>query len=345
VTAPGHGRSIAERWGEARTFLAAQNWAVLAKSQVNPRWVWRVIGAVVVFWAVILGALIARRAAVSRPTATIDRQLAEDTQQRKLTLEEGRRLFAAGRYEESLARFRKVLARSPNNHEARQYAQMAQTALDEQQVAARKKGEADRALQLGQAAFAQGNYEEARRQANQALALDGGSADAQKLREESAAKIEETAAAAARRKAVQARPTPQLARRAPASAPEIRASGAAASRAAGPSAAVTGNGMLRLLFHSPITEGNVMVAVNDQILLRRQFSFKRRESLFKTVKGTGTVDETIPVRSGPINVKVWLSGPEIPASILATTNGQMGGGETRVLHVEYAGGRLSAQVQ
>jgi hypothetical protein len=89
----------------------------------------------------------------------------------------------------------------------------------------------------------------------------------------------------------------------------------------------------------------VMVAVNDQILLRRQFSFKKRESIFKTVKGTGTVDESIPVQAGALSVKVWLSGPDIPSSILATTTGQMPGGQTRVLRVDYGGGRLTAQIQ
>jgi serine/threonine-protein kinase len=344
--APGTARgALARRWTDTLGFLRSRNWRALGKSEVNPQWVWRVIGAAVLFWAVILGALIARRVAVSRPTVPFDKQLAEETQQRKATLDEGRRLFAAGRYEDSLARFRKVLSRSPNNQEARQYAQMAETALEGQQAETRKRAEADRAFELARAAFAEGNYDEARRQADQTLALDGGRVDAQKLREEASARIEETAAVAARRKVASARPTPPS-RRAAASPAESRAAASTGTRApAASSGSVAGNGMLRLLFNSPITEGNVMVAVNDQILLRRQFSFKRRAGLFKTVKGTGTVDESIPVRSGPVNVKVWLSGPDIPASILATTNGQVGGGQTRVLRLDYAGGQLSAQIQ
>ncbi len=88
-----------------------------------------------------------------------------------------------------------------------------------------------------------------------------------------------------------------------------------------------------------------MVAVNDQILLRKQFSFKHKEGLFKTVKERGTVDESIPVKAGPASVKVWLSGPDIPSSLLATANAQVAGGDTRTLRVEYANGRLSARVQ
>src|SRR5262249_2531439 len=160
--------------------------------------------------------------------------------------------------------------------------------------------EADRAFELAQTAFGQGNYEEALRQADQVLALDAGRAEAQKLRDDSDAKIQaEKAAAAARRKPT-AKPAVQTARRAPAPGSEARAErGTAARPATAPaSAPASGNGTLRLLFNSPMSEGNVMVAVNDQILLRRQFNFKRRESIFKTVKGTGTVDEMIPVHSG-----------------------------------------------
>ena len=103
--------------------------------------------------------------------------------------------------------------------------------------------------------------------------------------------------------------------------------------------------MLRVLFDSPLSEGHVMVAVNDQILLRKQFSFKRKEGLFKTVKERGTVDESIPVKPGAANVKVWLSGPDIPSSLLATTNVQVAGGDTRTLRVEYSNGHLSARIQ
>jgi hypothetical protein len=103
--------------------------------------------------------------------------------------------------------------------------------------------------------------------------------------------------------------------------------------------------VLRLLFQSPISEGHVMVAVNDQILLRKPFSFTRKQGLFKTVKETGTVDVSIPVQTGALNVKVWLSGPDIPASTFATASTQMPAGGSRVLHLDYTGGHLSAQIQ
>lgn len=329
---------------KAQDFLRSQDWGKLRRSEVNPYWFWRVVAGLALLVVLIAGALLIQRAVVSRPTAPVDQALVAETEQRKQSLAQGKRLFNAGRYEESLGLFRKVLARSPNNQEARQYTQMAENAAQGRQDQARRQAQANQVLEAAQAAFGQGNYEEAQRRADEVLALDGGRVEAQRIREESSTKIAEasTAAAAAAKKKAAARPA-QVARKAPAPAPETRSDRGAAPTAA-PASAATG-GMLRLLFNSPISEGNVMVAVNDQILLRRQFSFKRRESIFKTVKETGTVDESIPVKSGPLAVKVWLSGPDIPASILATTNGQMPGGETRILRVDYSGGHLSARIQ
>ena len=80
-----------------------------------------------------------------------------------------------------------------------------------------------------------------------------------------------------------------------------------------------------------------MVAVNDQILLRHPFSFTRKQGLFKTIKETGTVDVSIPVQTGALNVKVWLSGPDIPASTFATASTQMPAGGSRVLRLDLLG--------
>ena len=57
------------------------------------------------------------------------------------------------------------------------------------------------------------------------------------------------------------------------------------------------------------------------------------------------MDVSIPVQSGALNVKVWLSGPEIPASTFATASTQMAAGGSRVLRVDYEGGHLAAHIQ
>ena len=317
-------------------------WKKLGRSEVNPVWVWKIVAAAVFFWAAVVAGLAFRRVIVSRPTAPFDAALAQETDQRKRSLKEAKTLFEAGRYEQSLALFRRVLARSPNNAEARQYAQRAERALRGRDERAHKTAEADKAFSLAQAAFSQGSYEEAKKRAEEVLALDAGRTQAQKLRDDAAEKI---ALAEAAKKKPGRPPAPAVARRAPASSSQARLERPAPQLTNAPAPAASATATLRLLFNSPISEGNLMVAVNDQILLRKQFVFKRRESIFKTVKETGTVDESIPVKTGALSVKVWLSGPDIPSSILATASGQTSGGETRILRVDYTGGRLSAKVQ
>ncbi len=336
--------SFATRWKERVASLSGQNWRELGKSQVNPRWVVRVLIIVVLFFGLILGALVARRAMVSRPSVPLDPALEQETKERRQTLEEGKKLFAAGKYDESLALFRRLLARSPNNAQARQYSQMAENALQGRQEQAKKSAEADTAFQQAQAAFALGDFAAAKKGADDVLALDGGRVDAQKLREDAAAKIADADAAAKKK----IKPTPVPRRVALAPSPDPRAARPAATQpvpAAVPAAPVSTTGMLRLLFESPVTEGNVMIAVNDQILLRKQFSFKHREGLFKTVRERGTLDESIPVHAGAASVKVWLSGPDIPTALLATTSAQITGGETKTLRLDYSNGRLAVRIQ
>jgi serine/threonine protein kinase len=327
----------------ARTVLTGTDWRALPHAEVNPVWFWRVtIAAAVLLWVLVPGAIVARRFVVSRPSVPLDRALEKEVREQRESLETGKKLFAAGRYEEGLVLFRRFLARSPGNREARQYAQMASSALQEREEAARKSAQAQKVLELAQTAFQRGDYAEAERGADQALALDGGRMEAQKLREDAAGKIAE--AEAAKRKESKAA-TSRSRRAAAVHTPVRRTEKAATIPTAAPAVNVEANPILRLLFHSPVSEGNVMVAVNDQILLRRPFSFKRKEGFFKTVSETGTVEAAIPLQPGPIAVKVWLSGPDIPASSFATVNAQVSGGQTRILRVQYSSGRLSAQIQ
>ena len=333
--------SLVQKLQEKAALLKGQDWRRVVRSEVNPAWFWRVVGIAVLVLVAIVGGLLWRRASVSRPTMPVDAALEKETRDRRGSLEEGKKLFADGKYEESLALFRRLLARSPNNAQARQYAQMAENALQGKQEQSRKTADADKAMQDAVAAFAAGNFDEAKKRADDTLAMDGGRVEAQQLREQAGAKIAE-ADAAARKKL---KPTAAPVRRAAVVPAKEAGPTTAALQPTAPPASVSTSGMLRLLFDSPLSEGHVMVAVNDQILLRKQFSFKRKEGLFKTVKERGTIDESIPVRAGAASVKVWLSGPDIPASVLATATAQVGGGETRTLRLDYANGRLSARVQ
>ena len=87
-----------------------------------------------------------------------------------------------------------------------------------------------------------------------------------------------------------------------------------------------------------------MVAVNDQIRLKLPFSFKRKVSIFKTVKETGTVTGTMAVDPGSVGIKVWLSGPDIPTAYKNLT-AAISAGDTRTMRLEYTGGQLNVRFQ
>jgi len=317
----------------------AQEWKKIAKAEVNPKWFWRVVVGVGALVLVIIGlfALFARSA--SRPSVTPDAALEQGVRESKQALEEGQKLFGEGKYAESLAKFRQVLARSPNNLEARKYAQMAENAVKSQQDEQSRQEQIATIAAAARTALDEGRTDEAKAKAEEALALDPANAQAQGVLTEADGKIAEAkvaAEAAARKKGV--RPTQVAKKKDAAPTPAASTRVAAAAPVQGPaSAPVPGNASVRLVFDSPINEGHVMVAVNDQILLRRPFSFKKSES--HSVLGSFTVP------SGPATIKAWLSGPDLPAAAFATTTAQVSGGEQRTLRLDFTGGKLAVQLQ
>ena len=312
------------------------------KAEINSRWFFSVAGGVLLFWVLALSPLFVYSLAVARPKEPVDAALEKETKEKRQSIAEAQKLFAAGQYERSLALCRTVLARSPNNQLARRFALMSENALAGRQQQADKAASAEKAMLAARAAFAQGNYEEAKRGADEVLSLDGGRVEAQQLRTDATTKIAEAeAAAAAKKKAVKtAAPVARRASTPTSVAMAQRQPSAPPAVAAAPSGPTT----LRLVFDSPISEGNLMVAVNDKIVLRQPFDF-RKGGLFKKVNATGTVDVALPIQAGALSVKAWLSGPDIPASLLAQTSAQISAGETKVLRLDYSNGRLSARVQ
>ncbi len=317
-----------------------QDWKKLAKAEVNPRWFWTVSLAVLALVLVLVGFFAVRARTAATPSVEQDATLEQEVKDRRQALEEGKRLFDAGKYEESLARFRQVLTRSPNNQEARQYAQMAENAVKGHQQEQARVQQAAQLVDGAKTALAEGRNEQARAKAEEILALDASNADALAIRDEADKKIAESrvAAEAARKKAAKTKEQ-QVAKSSPAGpaqpAGTAAASGAPAAQGPAP-AAVPGNATLRVAFVPPIPEGHIMVAVNDQILLRKPFSFKKGENR--------SVTASLTVASGTAAVKAWFSGPNMP-SVLATTSAQLNGGETRTLAIDYAGGRLNVKVQ
>ena len=333
---------MAER--AAQVLDKAREWVVQLRREVNPRWFMVTAGSWLLLMLVICGSIWVRARMAARPTVPPDTTLEQEIDERKQNLEEGKKLFNSGRYEESLALFRKVLARSPNNQRARQYAQMSENALQGRMEEARKSAEADKLLEAGRTAFAEGKFSEAKKRAEEALALDGGKIEAQRLRDDAATKVTELEAAAAadRRKkaekaAVAKKPTPV------AETVTVRRPTPAPVQVPARPAATTAT--VNLVFESPISEGTVMVAINDQIRLKLPFSFKKKVSIFKTVKETGTVTGTMTVDPGTVGIKVWLSGPDIPSTAYKNLTAQITAGETRTLRLDYAGDQLTIRLQ
>ena len=323
----------------ALAIARAREYARLLKAEVNPRWFFLTTGVWLCLVLVACLTIFVSSRIAARPTVVEDTTLARETEERKQALEEGRKLFNAGRYEESLAVFRRVLARSPNNQRARQYAQMSENAQQGRVEEARRSSEADRLLETGRTAFAEGKFADARQRAEEALALDGGKIEAQRLKEDASARLAELEAAAAARKKKAEKAVAKKA----ASAPEVVTVRRLSPVPAPAQPAVT-TATLHLVFESPMSEGTVMVAVNDQIRLKLPFSFKRKVNIFKTVKETGIVAGTMTVDPGAVGIKIWLSGPDITTAY-KNLPVQLSAGDTRTLRLEYAGGQLNVRLQ
>jgi eukaryotic-like serine/threonine-protein kinase len=255
------------------------------------------------------------------------------------SLAEGKRLFDEQKYEESLVIVRGILEHDPDNAAARQLADQADAAIKGRTEEAGRAAQIANSLESARKAFTAKKWEEAKNHAGEVLVLDAQNADAIKLRDDSTAAIER---AAAEKKKVEA----QLAkiRALPKTPLPVQKAEAQGPAAPPPVPAGASKATLRLLFDSPIAEGHVMVAVNDQILLRQPYNFKKKSGLFRSSEGTGTVSANIPVPNGPVTVKVWLSGPGISPAY-ATASASMLPAETRTLKLDYASGHLGARVQ
>jgi eukaryotic-like serine/threonine-protein kinase len=323
-------------WGEGRKLLRAE---------VNVQYFWGAVGAAGLFVLLVCGALVVRSRMVARPTAPIDSVVEKETWDRKRALREAEKLFSAGNYEQSLALLRQVLARSPGNQRARQYAEMAENALAGRAEAQRKGVEAEKSLEAARLALSEKRYDDAVRAADQTLALDGGKVEAQQVKDQAVAKIAETRAAeaeAARKKREEKKPA---AARRPATAVAQKPQQFTVATPPPTVAVATGPATLRLSFDSPISEGSVMIYVNDEKVLQRTFDFSKKAGLFKRIEGTGTVEASMPIKGGSVTVKVWVSGKGLSSAAYTTATGQVPGGETRTLKLDYAKGQLTARIQ
>ena len=320
---------------------APQDWKKVAKAEVNPRWFWIVSAAALGILLAVIGIFVLRAKSVSKPSVEPDAAMEQDVRDRRQALEDGKKLFSAGKYEESLAKFRQVLSRSPNNQEARQYAQMAENAVKTKQDEEQRKSQATQMVEAARTALNEGRNDEALAKAGEILTVDGANADAIAIRDEASRKIAEAKVAdeAAKRKNAKAKEA-QAAKLKPTAAPApstaAHAAPAPAPATAATSSAAATTATLRVVFDSPFPEGHIMLAVNDQILLRKPFNFKKNESR--------SVVANVTVNPGQSVIKAWLSGPDMP-SAFATTDTRISGGDSKTLRLEFGGGKLSAHIQ
>src|SRR5215813_3472318 len=78
--------------------LARKDWKKLLRAEVNSHWFFGVLGAVALFWILILLPIFVHSRLVGRPTTPVDQTLSGETQERKQSLEQAKKLFAAGQY-------------------------------------------------------------------------------------------------------------------------------------------------------------------------------------------------------------------------------------------------------
>ena len=267
---------------------APQEWKKLAKAEVNPRWFWMVTAAAAGILVLVVAFFVVRARSASKPAAEPDAVLEQDVKDRREALEEAKKLFSAGQYDQSLAKAREV---SRPQSEQRGSPQVRPDGRERHQGPAGRDG----SQEAGRGSRGVGE-DGARRRPPRRGARAGGRGAASRrraipmhrlVRDEADRKIAEAkvaAEAAARKKGAKAKDQQakkkarwrlhrrsRRPRRRPARPP-----GAGTAASAPGTAASTAT--LHLAFDAPMPEGHVMVAVNDQILLRRPFSFKKGET-------------------------------------------------------------------
>ena len=302
---------------------------------VNPKYWWGIVGlAVIAVAAVVIGLKL--RIPKAEPA-----KAADEINRVQLALEQqfasGRDLYQKGRYADSLAIFRAILQKDPSMKAARQYSQMAEEGLRNEE--SKKADQAKAALvaahiQNGRTALEQKNFDAALSEAEAALNIDAQNPEAVKLSEDarrSIANVKRAELKKAEKKKAQtlARAGQPQSRGATGGAP-------AAGAAARPAPAAAGPATMRLTFASPIPKGYLMVAVNDLIVYRKNFDFGKKDG--------GTVSDTIHVAAGAVSVKVWLTTPDPTIKGYQPLTATFAGGDSRSLTLTLQGKKFSAKI-
>jgi tetratricopeptide (TPR) repeat protein len=284
---------------------------------------------VVVIFAAIL--LIIRSQVPKEGDTRADQAANQMTLEMRKEINRGRVLYNEGKYEESLEVFRAILQKDPSVKAARIYSQMAD---EKHRVALARKAEEEKAAQIAarldgaRQAFGKQNFEAAISDADSALDLDPGNAEAKKISSE-----------ARRRLALEKRAELKKARQKPGSAglpvpPPAAADTAPAVAAPRPAVAPNTPATIHLVFSSPIPKGFLMVAINDQIIYRKNFDFGKEKS--------GTITDTLHAAPGSSTVKVWLTTPDASVKGYQPLPVTFAPGDNRTLTLTLQGSKFGA---
>jgi len=303
------------------------------RAAVNPKYAWGIVGfALIAVAAVVIGLKLRIPKGESGKTSDAANRAQLELEQQFAS---GRDLYQKGRYADSLAVFRGILQKDPSMTAARQYSQMAEEGLRNEES---KKADEEKAalvathLQNGRAALEKKNFDGAIAEAEAALNVDAKSADAQKLSEDARRGLAESRRAELK-KAERKKKAETLARAGQPQPKTASANGSATAATAKPAA---GPATLRLSFASPIPKGYVMVAVNDSIIYRKNFDFGKKDG--------GVLSDTIHVTPGAVTVKVWLTTPDPTIKGYQPMNATFAGGDSRTLTLTLQGKRFSAKI-
>jgi hypothetical protein len=295
---------------------------------VDRRWGFVVIGAAVLAGVAIVGALVHRSSSIEGRGG--EEAAAEQTLAKKKLLEDGTRLLGAGQPAEARVKFLELVRLAPESAAARSALQQSEQLLARKQEDERKAAEAGAYLAEARRARASSDWARAVVEADGALAVDPGNAEAREIREAAQAEIKKQGRAAQKKAESQIRTLKASPRPKPTAAPEPAPAAAPASVEAPPPAAPAPVGprvRLRVAFKAPITQGYVMIRRNDVEIWRRAFDFGRKS-------GGGTLEGEVEVASGAGEYKVWVIAADRSVSEYQVVPLTVGEGRTLALDVD-----------
>jgi predicted Ser/Thr protein kinase len=291
-------------------------------------------GGGVLVLAVIALLFLARRPAEKVAAPPPPAKPAETVDERAKLLEDGKRLEGEGKLDEALASYRELARRDPSSREGVEGVARLETALAAQAEGAKKTKEIETHLAAAREAALAGDDAKVVADADAALALDAQNADAASLK----SSAQERIAAAAKKIADRDQKKAEAAKRRmkPTAPPHVASAPVTApvkpAEPAAPPPPTPATGTLRIAFDSPITQGYVMVRLNDKEIFRKAFDFGKK-------KARGLVEGSVSVPSGRGELKVWVISSDRSVSQYKVVPATISGGESHTLALDLDASR------